>query len=91
MLAPGGRLVVTVPARPRLWSAADETLGHKRRYTRWLPREQVAAHGFESRTLTHIFSWLVLPVWVKRRLAPAAAPRPASMSRRRSSSWARRC
>jgi SAM-dependent methyltransferase len=30
----GGRLVVTVPAHPRLWSRHDELNGHRRRYTR---------------------------------------------------------
>jgi SAM-dependent methyltransferase len=31
---PGGRLIVTVPAHPRLWSQHDEVNGHRRRYTR---------------------------------------------------------
>src|SRR4051812_31207050 len=31
---PGGRLIVTVPAHPRLWSRHDEVNGHVRRYTR---------------------------------------------------------
>jgi SAM-dependent methyltransferase len=31
---PGGRLVVTVPAHPALWSRHDEVNGHRRRYTR---------------------------------------------------------
>jgi SAM-dependent methyltransferase len=31
---PGGYLVVTVPAHPRLWSRHDEVNGHRRRYTR---------------------------------------------------------
>lgn len=30
---PGGRLIVTVPAHPRLWSLHDEVNGHRRRYT----------------------------------------------------------
>jgi SAM-dependent methyltransferase len=30
----GGRLIVTVPAHPRLWSQHDEVNGHRRRYTR---------------------------------------------------------
>jgi SAM-dependent methyltransferase len=30
---PGGRLIVTVPAHPRLWSRHDEVNGHRRRYT----------------------------------------------------------
>jgi SAM-dependent methyltransferase len=70
VLMPGGRLVVTVPAHPRLWSAADEQLGHKRRYTRRLTRAQVEAEGFRVRYCSHIFSWLVAPVWAKRRTRP---------------------
>lgn len=33
-LKPGGRLVITVPAMPILWSAHDELHSHFRRYTR---------------------------------------------------------
>jgi SAM-dependent methyltransferase len=31
-LAPGGTMLISVPAHPRLWSAADEWAGHYRRY-----------------------------------------------------------
>jgi len=74
VLVPGGRLIVTVPAHPRLWSAADETLGHKRRYTRSMTRAQLTQEGFRVRFLSHIFSWLVLPVWAKRRTRPGGGP-----------------
>ena len=33
-LAPGGRLLLTVPAMPCLWSRHDEANCHFRRYTR---------------------------------------------------------
>lgn len=33
-LAPGGTLLMSVPAHARLWSAADEWAGHYRRYSR---------------------------------------------------------
>ena len=39
---PGGRLIVTVPAHPRLWSHHDELNGHRRRYT---PRSLATAAG----------------------------------------------
>jgi SAM-dependent methyltransferase len=70
VLAPGGRLVVTVPAHQWLWSGADELLGHTRRYTRPLLREQLAQAGFRTLRTTHVFSWLLVPVWLQRRLAP---------------------
>ncbi len=67
-LKPGGTLVVNVPAHQWLWSAADETLGHARRYTRSALRQDLAAAGFEPLLLTHVFSWLVPAVWLKRRV-----------------------
>jgi len=73
-LAADGRLVVNVPAHAWLWSAADEALGHRRRYTRKLLTQHLRAAGFEVVVLTHVFSWLVPPVWLARRVVrPAEA------------------
>ena len=69
VLKPGGHLVVTVPAHQWLWSGADEVLGHVRRYTRPLLRAQLERSGFRLLELSHVFSWLVLPVWLRRRTA----------------------
>jgi dolichyl-phosphate beta-glucosyltransferase len=69
VLRPGGHLVVTVPAHDWLWSGADELLGHVRRYTRPLLRSHLAAAGFRPLSMSHIFSWLVVPVSLQRRLA----------------------
>jgi SAM-dependent methyltransferase len=44
---PGARLVVTVPAHPRLWSRHDEVNGHRRRYTRRSLREAATAAGWQ--------------------------------------------
>lgn len=74
VLAPEGRLVVNVPAHRWLWSAADEVLGHKRRYTRRTLAAQLTAAGFRPQVLTHVFTWLVLPVWVKRRVMSRGSP-----------------
>jgi SAM-dependent methyltransferase len=68
-LAPDGRLVVTVPAHTWLWSAADEQLGHVKRYTASALATELAASGFEPVLLTHVFSWLVPPVFLTRKLA----------------------
>jgi len=68
VLAPGGRLVVNVPAHQWLWSRADEFLGHVRRYTRPSLSHELEAAGFAPLILTHVFSWLVPPVWLKRRM-----------------------
>ncbi len=74
VLAPGGRLVVNVPAHPWLWSSADEFLGHVRRYTRRGLRTEIEATGFRTRLVTHVFSWLVPPVWATRRLRRDTGP-----------------
>jgi SAM-dependent methyltransferase len=73
VLAPGGAVIVNVPAHQWLWSASDEVLGHRRRYTRALVREQLVAAGFEPVINTHVFSWLVVPVFLKRRLSSQGA------------------
>lgn len=74
VLAPGGRLIVNVPAHPALWSAADEVLGHARRYTRPALRRDLEAAGLEVRWMSHVFSWLTIPVWLKRRVVPGGEP-----------------
>jgi len=68
VLARDGVLVVTVPAHGWLWSAADVALGHKRRYTRASLQEQLVGAGFELLKVTHAFSYLIVPVWLKRKL-----------------------
>jgi hypothetical protein len=57
-----------VPAHQWLWSAADEQLGHHRRYTRSSLRAELTDAGFEPIVLTHVFSWLVAPVWLQRQV-----------------------
>jgi len=68
VLVDDGVLVITVPAHEALWSGADELLGHVRRYNRKLLRQHVEDADFRIERSTHIFSWLVLPVWLQRRL-----------------------
>jgi hypothetical protein len=61
-LAPGGTMLISVPAHPRLWSAADEWAGHYRRYskkdlidvvrTAGLKIEYVECYGFPLGNLT---------------------------------------
>ena len=65
---------MTVPGHRFLWSAVDEALGHERRYTRAGLRRELERTGFEVACLTHVFSWLLPPMWVKRRLAPGGEP-----------------
>jgi dolichyl-phosphate beta-glucosyltransferase len=68
LLAPDGRLVVNVPAHQWLWSTHDEELGHRRRYTRATLGAELSRAGLQPLMLTHVFSWLVPPTVVFRRL-----------------------
>lgn len=45
-LRPGGTLLLSVPAHPRMWNASDVWAGHYRRYTRDGLRQVVEAAGF---------------------------------------------
>jgi len=52
LLAPGGRLVLTVPAHQWLWSHHDEVLHHFRRYSRAGLAEALRGAGYGIRRLT---------------------------------------
>jgi SAM-dependent methyltransferase len=73
-LGADGRVIVNVPAHEWLWSEADTFLGHVRRYTRGALRDELAAAGLEPILITHVFSWLVPPVWVTRRASADRGP-----------------
>lgn len=60
-LAPGGRIVLTVPASPWLWSAHDVAHHHKRRYTATTLRAAFAAGGLHVRHMSH-FNTLLYPL-----------------------------
>jgi SAM-dependent methyltransferase len=70
-LMPGGRLYLTVPAHPWLWSEADRHAGHFRRYTRRTLAAELVLTGFAIERLTHFFSFLTLPILFGRTLAGA--------------------
>lgn len=63
---PGGHLVVTVPAYPRLWSAHDVASRHYRRYTRGSLRAAFAAAGWHSLAETSFNAILLGPVALVR-------------------------
>jgi SAM-dependent methyltransferase len=71
-LAPGGALVLTVPAHPRLYDEMDEIAFHRRRYERAGLRRVLEEGGFEVRLLSHFMSPLVpiliLIRWAGKRL-----------------------
>ncbi|MGH7413664.1 MAG: class I SAM-dependent methyltransferase, partial [Candidatus Rokuibacteriota bacterium] len=74
LLAPGGRLFVTVPAYAWLWSRHDDLLGHRRRYTTGALRRAAEEAGFAVERLTYFNSLLAPPI-IAARLVRAALRR----------------
>src|ERR1700722_1991513 len=66
-VAPGGALLVTVPAYQWLWSGHDEINHHHRRYTRCSLQRAAEQAGWEQVRTTY-FNSLLLPVAVLLRL-----------------------
>jgi len=73
-LAPGGALIVTVPAYMFLWSPADDINHHRRRYTAGQLRD-VIAPLFEIEHLTY-FNTLLFGLVLGGRLAEKIMQRP---------------
>ena len=68
-LRSGGRLYLTVPAFPWLWSSEDVEAGHFRRYTRSSVTSLLEDSGFLVEFASYLFWMLPLPIFVKRSLA----------------------
>lgn len=68
VLAPGGHLLLTVPAFPSLWGLQDEVAHHKRRYRMQGLRECIRASGFEIRRSYHFNYFLFVPIWAARKV-----------------------
>ena len=67
-LKPGGKILITVPAFPWMWSAHDEVNHHKRRYTRASLRKAVEEAGLRVEMLSW-FNSLLFPLAAAARLA----------------------
>jgi len=67
-LRPGGRLLITVPAHPWMWSAHDEVNHHKRRYTKRSFRAAVGDAGLKLEMLAW-FNSLLFPLAAAARVA----------------------
>jgi SAM-dependent methyltransferase len=67
ILAPGGILVLSVPAFRSLWGPHDVALHHFRRYTAREIRAQLEAAGFEIERLSYSVFFLFPLVWLIRQ------------------------
>jgi SAM-dependent methyltransferase len=67
VVAPGGSLLVTVPAYPWLWSGHDEVNHHRRRYTQRSLRAVAERAGWQQTRTSH-FNSLLLPIAILLRI-----------------------
>lgn len=67
LLADGGKVFLTVPAYPWMWSGHDAFVHHKRRYSLQELRSKVVAAGFHVRRLS-FFNTLLFPLVAGARL-----------------------
>jgi SAM-dependent methyltransferase len=65
-------LAILVPAHAWLWSAWDDRLGHRRRYTRRMLRAHLQAAGWHVTRQRHLFPTMVLPGLCRARLLKAS-------------------
>jgi SAM-dependent methyltransferase len=84
-LEPGGRLALTVPAGPSLWSRYDEECQHQRRYTARHLRQILTAAEFHVDYLTCFMSVTYPATWISRRLESVLAIRSRRSGRPRES------
>jgi SAM-dependent methyltransferase len=66
--APGGALLLTVPAYMWLWTPEDEKLHHQRRYTKSRLRQAVQLSGWQPQIATYFNTLLLPPIALFRRL-----------------------
>jgi SAM-dependent methyltransferase len=81
VLAPGGRLLLTVPAFQALWGLQDEVSHHRRRYRLRPLLGLIAAAGLTPRRHYYFNYLLFTPIWLARRLIDLLAVPLASEAR----------
>ncbi|WP_241005380.1 bifunctional 2-polyprenyl-6-hydroxyphenol methylase/3-demethylubiquinol 3-O-methyltransferase UbiG [Nocardioides sp. zg-1228] len=80
VLAPGGRMLISVPAYQWAWSDHDVQAGHHRRYTRRSVVALVEGAGARVLRTTYAFGG-VFPLFAAERLRRRVRPAPAGDSR----------
>ena len=81
LLQPGGRLYLTVPAFPWLWSVEDVVAGHFRRYTVNALTRVLAEANFSLEHSSYFFSYLTPPLFLLRTVPSAVGLRKHNANR----------
>jgi len=72
VLRPGGAALVLVPAHPWLYSATDEAIDHRKRYTEEELRNELTTAGFSVESIRQFNRLGVLGWWFNKRAGRAA-------------------
>lgn len=80
VIKPGGLVIVTVPAFPRLWSYWDEKVGHQRRYLLTELTNKLQKEGFTVKKAGYFNISILLPITLFRLLKSLAGKQPRKMS-----------
>lgn len=75
-LRSGGKVVLTVPQHPFLWSAQDEAAHHVRRYMRGELEQKLQRHGFRLLASTSFVTLLMPALIASRRVAQRSTDDP---------------
>ncbi len=70
-MAPGSRLIMTVPALQRLWSQWDVALGHHRRYDKRMLRSLFRTLPLRIGEISYLFPEMLLPALIRARTSAA--------------------
>ena len=76
-LAPGGRILVTVPAYQWMWSVHDEFVHHKRRYTSRVLRDQAGPAGLVAERISY-FNMILFPLAATMRFVDSMLGRKSA-------------
>lgn len=68
ILKENGLLLITVPAYKWMWSKWDDVLHHKRRYNKKNIYQTLGANGFQVLKFSYFNSFLLLPVFLIRKI-----------------------
>ena len=67
VLAPGGHVMISVPAFPSLWGLQDDVAHHKRRYRMAALAEKIRLSGLQIRRSYYFNFLLFVPIWLARQ------------------------
>jgi 2-polyprenyl-3-methyl-5-hydroxy-6-metoxy-1,4-benzoquinol methylase len=76
LLAPAGKVIITVPAFPSLWTTHDDLNHHFMRYTRHSFRDLAARAGMRIERERYLFQWTFLPKLAAHVVEAVLKPKP---------------